>query len=87
MRATGVEIGTPAVLDVIGGKRDASVVKFGDFYAVSSWSFETGSSKYWELQNGVFVGSTSIRPGDEEETMIVGFKLAKALSAPTNIGV
>jgi hypothetical protein len=31
MRATGVEIGIPAVLDVISGDRNASVVKFGDF--------------------------------------------------------
>jgi hypothetical protein len=87
MRATGVEIATPAVLAVISGDRNASVVKFGDFQAVSTWSFETGSERYWELQNGVFVASTSIRPGPEEGTMIVGFKIAKVLSALTDVGV
>jgi hypothetical protein len=31
MRGTGVEIGTPEVIAIISGVRNATVVKFGDF--------------------------------------------------------
>jgi hypothetical protein len=53
---------------------------------VSSWSFETGSEKYWELQNGVFVGTTSIRPGEEGE-IVLGFRVARVGSALTGDSV
>jgi hypothetical protein len=55
--------------------------------ATSSWTFETASRKYWELQNAVFVGSTSFRAGQEEGTFVVGFKIAKVVSAKTDISV
>jgi hypothetical protein len=42
---------------------------------------------YWELQNSMFVGSTSLRPGVEDGTMIVGFKVAKVESTKTTESV
>lgn len=81
MRATGVEIATPAAAAVLSGDRNAAPVAFGDFQAVSSWAFETGSAKYWELQNAVFVGTTSLAPGEEDGTIVVGFKIAKVVSS------
>ncbi|KAL1799293.1 hypothetical protein ACET3X_003330 [Alternaria dauci] len=87
MRCTGAEIATPQVAAIVAGDRNASSVKFGDFQATSSWTFETASAKYWELQNAVFVGSTSLRVGEEEGTFVVGFKIAKVLSAKTNVSI
>ncbi|USP73065.1 uncharacterized protein yc1106_00339 [Curvularia clavata] len=81
MRATGVEIATPEAAAILSGDRNAAPVAFGDFQAVSSWAFETGSAKYWELQNAVFVGTTSLAPGKEEGTIVVGFKIAKVVSS------
>ncbi|RYN36973.1 hypothetical protein AA0112_g4446 [Alternaria arborescens] len=70
MRCTGAEIATPEVAAIVSGNRDASPVKFGDFQATSSWTFETASKNYWELQNAVFVGSTSLRVGEDEGTLV-----------------
>lgn len=84
MRATGVEIATPEAAAVLSGDRNAAPVAFGDFQAISSWAFETGSAKYWELQNAVFVGSTSLKVGEEEGTIVVGFKIAKVMSTKGN---
>jgi hypothetical protein len=85
--ATGAETATPEVMAVIGAVPGATAVKYGDFQATSSWTFQTGSSKYAELQNAVYVGSTSLRPGDEEGTIVVGFRIAKVESVRTDISV
>ena len=72
---------------VIGAVPGAKAVKFGDFQATSSWTFQTGSSKYAELQNAVYVGSTSLRPGEKEGTIVVGFRIAKVESVRTDVRV
>jgi hypothetical protein len=38
-----------------------------------------------EIQNVVFVGSTSLHAGAEKGTRIVGFKIAKVESAKTDV--
>jgi hypothetical protein len=81
LRATGVEIATPEAAAVLSGDRSAPPIAFGDFQAASSWAFETGSERYWELQNAVFVGATSLRVGEAEGTIEVGFKIAKVVSS------
>ncbi|KAH7384346.1 hypothetical protein DE146DRAFT_792706 [Phaeosphaeria sp. MPI-PUGE-AT-0046c] len=85
--ATGAETATPEVMAVIGAVPGAQAVKYGDFQATSSWTFQTGSSKYAELQNAVYVGSTSLRPGEKEGTIVVGFRIAKVVSVKTDISV
>ncbi|CAG5159503.1 uncharacterized protein ALTATR162_LOCUS5614 [Alternaria atra] len=87
MRCTGAELATPEVAAIVGGDRNVPPVKFGDFQATSSWTFETASKKYWDLQNAVFVGSTSVRAGEDEGTFVVGFKIAKVVSAKTDVSV
>ncbi|EKG22460.1 Lipase GDSL [Macrophomina phaseolina MS6] len=87
MLATGTEEATQSVLDAVIGAPGAKRVPFGDFQATSSWSFQTGSEKYGELQNAVYVGSTSFRPGVEEGTFTIGFKVSKVVSVKTDISV
>jgi hypothetical protein len=85
--ATGIEIPTSKVLGTIDGLPGAGAVNYGDFQAVTIWSFATGTDKYRDLENSVFVGSTAVRPGIPNGTFVVGFKLAKVFSQPTNITV
>ncbi|KAH7070300.1 hypothetical protein FB567DRAFT_598555 [Paraphoma chrysanthemicola] len=85
--ATGAEVAIPEVMAVIGAVPGAKAVSYGDFQATSSWSFQTGSKKYAELENAVYVGSTSLKPGSEKGTIVVGFKIAKVISTKTNISV
>lgn len=85
--ATGAEVATPEVMAVIGAVPGAKTVNYGDFQATSSWTFQTGSSKYAELQNAVYVGSTSLRPGEQEGTIVVGFRIAKVESVKTDVSV
>ena len=85
--ATGAEVATPEVMAVVGAVPGAKAVKYGDFQATSSWTFQTGSNKYSELQNAVYVGSTSLRPGSVKGTIVVGFKIAKVNSIKTDISV
>ncbi|KAL6703266.1 hypothetical protein ACN47E_010054 [Coniothyrium glycines] len=85
--ATGAEVATPEVWNVLNAVSGAAPVKFGDFQATSSWTFETGTEKYAELQNAVYVGSTSLKPGTKNSTIVVGFKIAKVVSVQTDISV
>lgn len=78
--ATGAEVATKEVLAVIGAESGAKPVNFGDFQATSSWTFQTGSEKYAELQNAVYVGCTLLKPGVKQGTIVVGFKVAKVIS-------
>ncbi len=87
VQATGVEIGTPDVFALISGSRDVEPLKWGDFQSISSFSFSTGGSKYGDLQDAVFVGSTSLRVGPKNGTFVVGFKIEKVLSAETGLSV
>lgn len=85
--ATGAEDATPEAMAVIGAMPGAKPVNFGDFQATSSWTFQTGSQKYAALQNAVYVGSASLKPGEKEGTIVVGFKIAKVVSIKTGISV
>jgi hypothetical protein len=87
MTATGIEIPTPKVLGTIDGLPGAGVVNYGDFQAVTQWSFAAGAGKYKSLEDSIFVGSTAVRPGTENGTFIVGFRISKVFSAPTNVTV
>ncbi|OAL46997.1 hypothetical protein IQ07DRAFT_658386 [Pyrenochaeta sp. DS3sAY3a] len=86
IQAKGVELATKAVMGVLTGVEGAGAVGYGEFAAGSTWTFETGSAKYWDLQNSVFVGSTSLRPGNKG-TVIVGFKIEKVVGKKTGTSV
>ena len=87
IQATGAEIATQDVMALVTGSRTVKPIKWGDFQATSSWTFSTGSTKYWSLQNAVYVGSTSLRVGPQTGTFIVGFKIEKVVSQKTELSV
>ncbi|KAH8719169.1 hypothetical protein GQ44DRAFT_775509 [Phaeosphaeriaceae sp. PMI808] len=87
IQATGAEDATKDVMDVVTGALGAKTIKFGEFQATSSWTFTTGSKQYQDLQNTVFVGSTSLKPGSKNGTFVVGFKIAKVFSIRSDISV
>ena len=84
---TGVGIETPSqkVLGTIDGKPGAGAVNYSDFQAVTTWSFVTGSAKYKNLEDSVFVGSTAVRPEKENWTFVVGFRMSKVYCVQTNV--
>lgn len=84
MTGVGIETPTQKVLGTIDGKPGAGAVNYGDFQAVTTWSFLTGSAKYKNLEDSVFVGSTAVRPG-ENGTFVVGFRMSKVFSVQTNV--
>jgi len=87
IQASGVEVATKEAMAIVTGETDVEPIKYGDFQAVSSWTLTTGSKKYWILQDAIYVGSTSLKPGTEKGTFIVGSKIAKVVSSSTNICV
>jgi hypothetical protein len=87
IQATGAEVATQEAMAIVTGAGGAKTINYGGFQAVSSWTLTTGSQKYWSLQNAVYVGSTSLKPGTEEGTFVVGFKIAKVVSSNTSISV
>ena len=62
MKGVGIETPTQKVLGTIDGRSGAGAVNYGDFQAVTMWSFATGSAKYKNLEDSVFVGSTAVTP-------------------------
>ncbi|ORY15238.1 hypothetical protein BCR34DRAFT_643413 [Clohesyomyces aquaticus] len=86
IQASGAEVATPDVWDIVTNPASTRVVKFGDFQATSSWTFSANSSgKYAELEKAVYVGSTSLRGLGKESggKFQVGFKIAQVVSVKT----
>ena len=87
IRASGVEQAIDAAMGIVTGVKGVPPVKYGDFQAVSSWSITTASEKYWAVQEGVYVGATSLRAGEVEGTFVVGFKISKVVCRGTDVSV
>ncbi|KAF2811307.1 uncharacterized protein BDZ99DRAFT_273647 [Mytilinidion resinicola] len=84
MTGTGIEIPNERVLGTIDGLPGAGAVKFGQFQAVMMRSFAVGTGEYRNLSSGVFVGSNAVRPGREEGTFVVGFRMSQVGSREVN---
>lgn len=65
---------TPGVKAVLSGAADASTTDFGDSFV--TFSFETGSEKWKELQNGVYVGAGRFVVG-EGKGVIVEYRVSR----------
>ena len=47
------------------------------WWIVSLWSFITGSEKYKELENSVYVGSTRLSRGSEPDSFSIAFRISQ----------
>jgi len=72
---TGIVSFTPEIQAVVGGT--GSTTSFGDI--VVSGGFETGSAKYKELENSIFVGTGRLVVHDDH-TFSVQFGLSKVVA-------
>ncbi|KAL5117872.1 hypothetical protein ACEQ8H_004190 [Pleosporales sp. CAS-2024a] len=64
---------TPGVKAILSGSSDAKTTEFGDSFV--SFSFETGSDKFKDLENGVYVASG--RFVVEKEGVVVEYRVGK----------
>ncbi|KAG9377957.1 DUF3237 domain containing protein [Pyrenophora tritici-repentis] len=66
---------TPGVVAMLSGSPDAKTTDYGDSFV--TFSFETGSDKYKDLQNGTYVAAGHfVKEGDG---VIVEYKVSKAI--------
>ena len=50
---------------------------------VSIWNFITGSEKYKELENSVYVGSTRLSRGSEPDSFSIAFRISQVSHVPS----
>lgn len=66
---------TPGVVAMLSGGPDAKTTDYGDSFV--TFSFETGSDKYKDLQNGTFVAAGHfVKEGDG---VVVEYKVSKTI--------
>jgi RNA polymerase I-specific transcription initiation factor RRN6 len=68
---------TPGVGKVLSGASDAKTTDYGDSFVY--FTFETGSEKYAELQNGTFVGAGHFVKEDGKPGVVVEYKVSKVV--------
>jgi RNA polymerase I-specific transcription initiation factor RRN6 len=68
---------TAGVKAVLSGSPDAKTTGYGDSFV--SFTFETGSEKYKELQNGMYVAAGHFVTGGEEKGVVVEYKVSKVV--------
>jgi RNA polymerase I-specific transcription initiation factor RRN6 len=68
---------TPGVGKVLSGAPDAKTTEYGDSFV--NFSFETGSEKYAELQNGTYVAAGHFVKEDGKPGVIVEYKVSKVV--------
>lgn len=78
-----IEQPTQNIMRILGGDPTAPDVEHGDFYGVSSWNFITGSEKYKELENSVYVGSTRLSRGSEPDSFSIAFRISQVSHVPS----
>ena len=79
MYYTGTVVLTPSVQAILSGSEDARTTGFGD--SVVAFSFETGSEKYKELQNGTYVAAGRFVMGEGEKGgVVVEYKVSKVVA-------
>ena len=66
---------TPGVVAMLSGNPEAKTTDYGDSFV--TFSFETGSDKYKDLQNGTFVAAGHFVK--EGEGVVVEYKVSKAI--------
>jgi len=66
---------TPGVVAMLSGGPDAKTTDYGDSFV--TFSFETGSDKYKDLQNGTFVAAGHFVK--EGGVVVVEYKVSKAI--------
>jgi RNA polymerase I-specific transcription initiation factor RRN6 len=59
---------TDGVKAILSGSPEAKTTEFGDSFV--TFSFETGSDKYKELQNGTYVAAGRFVVGEGEGTVV-----------------
>jgi RNA polymerase I-specific transcription initiation factor RRN6 len=68
---------TPGVKAILSGSQDAKTTAYGDSFV--SFTFETGSEKFKELQNGTFVAAGRFVTGEGEDGTVVEYKVSKVV--------
>jgi RNA polymerase I-specific transcription initiation factor RRN6 len=66
---------TPGILAILSGSPDAKKSEYGDSF--TTFTFETGSEKYKDLQNGTYVGAG--RFVNEGEGRVVEYKVSRVV--------
>lgn len=65
---------TPGVKAILSGSSDAKTTDFGDSFV--TFSFETGSEKWKELQNGTYVAAGRFVVG-EGKGVVVEYRVSR----------
>jgi RNA polymerase I-specific transcription initiation factor RRN6 len=68
---------TPGVGKILTGAPDAKTSDYGDSFV--SFTFETGSEKYAELQNGTYVAAGHFVKEEGKEGTVVEYKVSKVV--------
>lgn len=68
---------TPGVVALLTGSPDGKTTEYGDSFV--NFSFETGSAKYKELQNGIYVAAGHFVKEPGQKGLIVEYKVSKAV--------
>lgn len=84
IHATGIQAVTPEVAAITTGMTNNASLPYGAFYSVFVVSFRTGSAKYKNLEDSIFVGSETVKAlGDG--VFRGGLRISKVFSTATNI--
>ncbi|CAF9935254.1 MAG: hypothetical protein HETSPECPRED_009715 [Heterodermia speciosa] len=81
--AKGIQTIIPELTQIITGEKELSL-PFGAFQSVILVSFRTGTSKYKNLEDGIFVGSETVKSLGER-AFKAGVRISKLYSSKTNI--
>lgn len=68
---------TAGVQALLSGKPDAKTTDYGDSFV--TFTFETGSEKYKELENGTYVAAGHFVKEPGQKGLIVEYKVSKAV--------
>jgi RNA polymerase I-specific transcription initiation factor RRN6 len=68
---------TEGVKAILSASPDAKTTGYGDSFV--SFTFETGSEKYKELQNGTYVAAGHFVTGEGEPGVVVEYKVSKVV--------
>ncbi|CAD6583131.1 MAG: hypothetical protein ASARMPRED_001240 [Alectoria sarmentosa] len=84
IHATGIQQSTPEVASIINGQSDSASVPYGAIYSVFVISFRTGSAKYQNLENSIFVASETVKALGNGNFR-VGLRVSKLYGTKTNV--
>lgn len=68
---------TPGVSAILSGAPDAKSTEFGDSFV--TFTFETGSKEYKELQNGTYVGAGRFVKEEGKKGVVVEYKVSRVI--------